>query len=151
MDYIIIGLIIIFFVIFLIKYLKNKNNKDNKDNKMIYNFMKRPIESELSNVESPAIVSADEKPYIDLMKAFTDLGTPIILKDFVTWTNSESGSFIAYKDMNSQNYKKMYFKKDKETGKYKLYFDKEYTRLIVLCDYVTGGMLEGFISIKYYV
>jgi len=51
MDYIIIGLIIIFFVIFLIKYFKNKNNKDNKDNKMIYNFMKRPIESELSNVE----------------------------------------------------------------------------------------------------
>lgn len=152
-------LILIIIAILIVKYIrKHKNkknnkkiNKENKENEMIWQFMKRPAEEGWGNVEKPAIVSADEKPYIDFMKAFTDLGTPIILKDFVTWTNSESGSFIAYKDMNSQNYKKMYFKKDKETGKYKLYFDKEYTRLIVLCDYVTGGMLEGFISIKYYV
>jgi hypothetical protein len=157
MDYIIIALITIILVTFLIKYFKNKNkkdnknNKDNKDNNMTYNFMKRPAEGGGGNVEKPAIVSEDEKPYIDSLKEWNNLGAPIVLKDFVTWTNSESGTVLVYKDMNLQNYKVMYFKKDKETGKYKLYFDKEYTRLVVLCDFVTGGMLEGFVSIKFYV
>ena len=85
------------------------------------------------------------------MKEWNNFGAPIVLKDFVTWTNSESGTVLVYKDMNLQNYKVMYFKKDKETGSYKIYLDKEYTRLVVLCDFVTGGMLEGFVSIKFYV
>jgi hypothetical protein len=156
MDYIIIALITIILVTFLIKYFKNKNkkdnknNKDNKDNNMTYNFMKRPAEGG-NNVEKPAIVSEDEKPYIDSLKEWNNFGAPIVPKDFVTWTNSESGTVLVYKDMNLQNYKVMYFKKDKETGSYKIYLDKEYTRLVVLCDFVTGGMLEGFVSIKFYV
>ena len=156
MDYIIIALITIILVTFLIKYFKNKNkkdnknNKDNKDNNMTYNFMKRPAEGG-GNVEKPAIVSEDEKPYIDSLKEWDNFGAPIVLKDFVTWTNSESGTVLVYKDMNLQNYKVMYFKKDKETGSYKIYLDKEYTRLVVLCNFVTGGMLEGFASIKFYV
>lgn len=157
MDYIIIALITIILVTFLIKYFKNKNkkdnknNKDNKDNNMTYNFMKRPAEGGGGNVEKPAIVSEDEKPYIDSLKEWNNFGAPIVLKDFVTWTNSESGTVLVYKDMNLQNYKVMYFKKDKETGSYKIYLDKEYTRLVVLCNFVTGGMLEGFVSIKFYV
>lgn len=153
MDYIIIGLIIIFFIIFLIKYYKNKkdnkNNKDNKDNEMIYQFMKRPAES--GDVEKPAIISEEEKPYIDMLKEFDRGGLPIVLKDFVTWTNSESGTIRVYKDMYLQNYIVMYFKKDKETGAYKIYLDKEYTRLVVLCDFLTGGILEGFVSRNFYV
>lgn len=154
-DLIVIFCIILIVVIFIINYIKNRKNKNmkekNKDNNMTYNFMKRPAEGGGGNVEKPAIVSEDEKPYIDSLKEWNNFGAPIVPKDFVTWTNSESGTVLVYKDMNLQNYKVMYFKKDKETGSYKIYLDKEFTRLVVLCNFVTGGMLEGFVSIKFYV
>lgn len=160
MDYIIIALITIILVTFLIKYFKNKNkkdnknNKDNKDNNMTYNFMKRPAEGGGGNVEKPAIVSADEKPYIDTMKwlSVNELADVSIDLYFCN-INFENGTFIMYKDYTNLKYPRtFYFNKDKETGYYKFYFDKDHTRLFALSEkYTTGVYLTGFGHLKFYV
>lgn len=159
MDYIIIALITIILVTFLIKYFKNKNkkdnknNKDNKDNNMTYNFMKRPAEGG-DNVEKPAIVSEDEKPYIDTMKwlSVNELADVSIDLYFCN-INFENGTFIMYKDYTNFKYPRtFYFNKDKETGYYKFYFDKDHTRLFALSEkYTTGVYLTGFGHLKFYV
>lgn len=159
MDYIIIALITIILVTFLIKYFKNKNkkdnknNKDNKDNNMTYNFMKRPAEGG-DNVEKPAIVSEDEKPYIDTMKwlSVNELDD-VSINLYSCNINFENGTFIMYKDYRNLKYPRtFYFNKDKETGYYKFYFDKDHTRLFALSEkYTTGVYLTGFGHLKFYV